>query len=115
MKPVIVYTAGTPNGQKVSNFTEELKAAYPDFKVEYAPEDIPYAKSRYVTEVKRLYQVLDSRLKDHDWLVGDKYSIADINAYPWLQYYKWAGFFFFFLAFNNSDCTAKRTFFLSEL
>ena len=35
MKPVILYTAGTPNGQKVSNFTEELKAAYPDFKVEY--------------------------------------------------------------------------------
>jgi len=59
--------------------------------VRYAPEDIPYGKSRYVTETKRLYQVLDSRLKHHDWLVGDKYSIADINAYPWLQYYKWAG------------------------
>ncbi|GAK64142.1 glutathione S-transferase C-terminal-like protein [Moesziomyces antarcticus] len=187
MKPVILYTAGTPNGQKVSNFTEELKRAYPSFEVEYqaislgkneqkedwflainpngripalkdpnrgdfcvfetaaiilylekhydsdhifswsddgdgvdkrseaiqwlffvhggigpmqgqanhfvryAPEDIPYGKNRYVTETKRLYQVLDRRLKDHDWLVGDKYSIADINAYPWLQYYKWAG------------------------
>ncbi|TQS32222.1 hypothetical protein Golomagni_07467 [Golovinomyces magnicellulatus] len=159
MKPVILYTAGTPNGQKVSNFTEELKRAYPSFEVEYqaislgkneqkedwflainpngripalkdpnrgdfcvfetaaiilylekhydpdhifswsddgdgvdrrsevtqwlyfvhggigpmqgqanhfvryAPEDIPYGKNRYVTETKRLYQVLDrSRL-----------------------------------------------------
>ena len=36
MKPVILYTAGTPNGQKCSNFTEELKAAYPgEFEVEY--------------------------------------------------------------------------------
>ena len=38
MKPVILYTAQTPNGQKVSNFTEELKDAYPgEFKVEYHP------------------------------------------------------------------------------
>ncbi len=51
----------------------------------------PLRKNRYVTETKRLSQVLDLRLKNHDWLVGDKYSIADINAYPWLQYYKWAG------------------------
>ena len=57
----------------------------------YAPEDIPYGKERYVTETKRLYRVLDMRLKDHEWLVGDKYSIADLNAYPWLQLYRWAG------------------------
>ena len=56
--------------------------------VRYAPEDIPYGKNRYTTETKRLYQVLDRRLKSHKWQVGDKYSIADINAYLWLQYYK---------------------------
>ncbi|KAG8627538.1 hypothetical protein KVT40_005021 [Elsinoe batatas] len=45
----------------------------------YAPEKIPYAINRYQTETKRLYSVLEDRLaKEGDWLVGGKYSIADI-------------------------------------
>jgi len=183
MQPVIVYTAGTPNGQKVTTFTEELKEAYPDFQVEYkaialakneqkeewflkinpngripalvdpnrdnfavfetsaillylekhydpkhifswpstnpkaddlrsealqwmffghggvgpmqgqanhfvryAPEEIPYAIKRYKTETKRLYSVLGDRLKDREWLVGDKYTIADASLWPWVFY-----------------------------
>lgn len=35
MKPLKLYSAPTPNGQKVTVFLEELKAAYPDFKYEY--------------------------------------------------------------------------------
>ncbi len=36
MKPVTLYSLDTPNGQKVTTFTEELKAAYPDsFQVDY--------------------------------------------------------------------------------
>lgn len=38
LKPVVLYTVDTPNGQKVSNFTEELKLAYGSktgFDVEY--------------------------------------------------------------------------------
>lgn len=34
MAPLKLYTAGTPNGHKVSVFLEELKAAYPDFEYE---------------------------------------------------------------------------------
>ncbi|OJT08078.1 Disulfide-bond oxidoreductase YfcG [Trametes pubescens] len=55
--------------------------------VRAAPEDIPYAKKRYIDETKRLYGVLDVRLKDREWLTGpDKgtYSIADMNALPWV-------------------------------
>ncbi|KZV73688.1 glutathione S-transferase [Peniophora sp. CONT] len=54
--------------------------------VHYAPEKIPYAADRYVNESKRLWGVLEIRLKDREWLAGPgkgKYSIADINVWPW--------------------------------
>ncbi|KAF7314214.1 Glutathione S-transferase C-terminal-like protein [Mycena kentingensis (nom. inval.)] len=50
----------------------------------HASEKIPYAQKRYIDESKRLLGVLEMRLKDHEYLVGDRYSIADINAYPWV-------------------------------
>jgi glutathione S-transferase len=37
-----------------------------------------YAIDRYYNETKRLYSVLDSRLKESPYLAGDKYTIADI-------------------------------------
>lgn len=49
----------------------------------YAPDRIPYAIDRYVKETNRLYGVLDKRLADRDFIVGD-YSIADMAAYPWI-------------------------------
>lgn len=49
----------------------------------YAPEKVPYAISRYVTETARLYGVLDRRLADRDYVAGD-YSIADMAIYPWI-------------------------------
>jgi len=49
----------------------------------YAPERIPYAIERYQREVRRLFEVLESRLKDNEFLAGD-YSIADIASYPWV-------------------------------
>ncbi len=51
----------------------------------YAPEKIPYAIDRYTNEAKRLYGVMDRRLKDHDYIAGD-YSIADIAIFPWMRY-----------------------------
>ena len=50
----------------------------------YAPEDVPYAKQRYVDEVNRLYGVLDWKLRDRDFIAGD-YTIADIACYPWIK------------------------------
>jgi len=49
----------------------------------YAPEPIPYAIDRYVSETRRLYAVLDRRLADRPFIAGD-YSIADIACYPWV-------------------------------
>ncbi|MEO8676559.1 MAG: glutathione S-transferase N-terminal domain-containing protein [Casimicrobiaceae bacterium] len=48
-----------------------------------APEKLPYAIDRYVRETGRLYRVLDRRLADRPYIVGD-YSIADILCYPWV-------------------------------
>lgn len=56
----------------------------------YAPERIPYAIERYQREVRRLFEVLDSRLAANDYLAGD-YSIADIAHFAWVWGYKWSG------------------------
>ena len=50
--------------------------------LQYAPEDVPYAKTRYANEVNRLYGVLDRRLADRDFVAG-AYSIADMAIWPW--------------------------------
>lgn len=50
----------------------------------YAPEDLPYAKNRYVKEVRRHYQVLENRLAESEWLAGEEYSIADIAMWGWV-------------------------------
>ncbi|THH28814.1 hypothetical protein EUX98_g5370 [Antrodiella citrinella] len=55
----------------------------------FAPEDIPYAKKRYLDETKRLYGVLDIHLNGRDFLAGPErgtYSIADMNAFTWCAY-----------------------------
>ncbi|OAX44279.1 glutathione S-transferase [Rhizopogon vinicolor AM-OR11-026] len=189
-KPFLLYTAGTPNGRKVSVFLEELKAIYGtkvDYDVEkidiskntqkepwfiklnpngripvlvdrqrenfvvfetaaillyleqhydpekklgfdpvkqpneysemlqwmfwahggvgpmqgqanhfhrFAPEDIPYAKKRYTEETKRLYGVMEIRLRDREYLAGPgrgTYSAADINVFPWVRGHPYAG------------------------
>jgi GST-like protein len=56
----------------------------------YAPEKIPYAIDRYQREVRRLFEVLDTRLADNEFLAGD-YSIADIANWSWVRGYKWSG------------------------
>ncbi len=53
-----------------------------------AREPVPYAIERYVKETRRLYGVLDARLKDHEYL-AQAYSIADIATYPWVARYEW--------------------------
>ncbi|KAJ9648850.1 Glutathione S-transferase 2 [Coniosporium apollinis] len=64
----------------------------------YAPTKISYAIERYQTETKRLYRVLEDRLvsraPDSDgnqWLVGGKYTIADLASFSWVNWAEWAG------------------------
>jgi GST-like protein len=53
-----------------------------------AKVEVPYAIDRYSKETKRLYGVLNERLKGSDYLAGE-YSIADIATYPWVARYEW--------------------------
>jgi len=45
--------------------------------------DQSYAVRRFTDEANRLYGVLNYRLRDRRYLVGDAYSIADMISYPW--------------------------------
>lgn len=56
----------------------------------YAEEKIEYAIQRYQTESRRLLAVLDTRLRDHEYLAGD-YSIADIANFSWARWHAWGG------------------------
>jgi GST-like protein len=42
-------------------------------------------RDRYVGEAKRVLGVLNQRLSDRVWMLGDDYSIADIAIFPWVR------------------------------
>jgi GSH-dependent disulfide-bond oxidoreductase len=42
-------------------------------------------RDRYVAESKRLLAVLDQRLANRSWIMGDTYTIADIATFPWVR------------------------------
>jgi len=51
-----------------------------------------YAEQRYGTETRRLYGVLDARLKGRQYLAGEdqgEYSIADMACWPWVSRFEW--------------------------
>jgi len=50
--------------------------------VNYAPADEEYGRDRYLGEYKRSLTVLENRLADRDYILGD-YSIADMISFPW--------------------------------
>ncbi|KFX68998.1 glutathione S-transferase [Pseudomonas taeanensis MS-3] len=56
----------------------------------YFPEKLQGAIDRYQHETRRLYEVLNSRLGEAEYLAGD-YSIADIATFPWVRIHDWAG------------------------
>ena len=49
----------------------------------YAPERFEYPINRFAMETKRLLDVLNRHLSDHQYLCGDEYTIADIANYAW--------------------------------
>lgn len=56
----------------------------------YFPEKIPAVIGRYQNESRRLFEALDRRLGESEWL-ADGYSIADIANWCWVRTYKWSG------------------------
>ena len=56
----------------------------------YFPEKLPAVIQRYQNETKRLFTVLDTRLREREYLTRD-YSIADIANWAWVRIHAWAG------------------------
>ncbi|MGH8434916.1 MAG: glutathione S-transferase family protein [Pseudomonas sp.] len=56
----------------------------------YFPEKLQGPIDRYQHETRRLYEVLNTRLSEVEYLAG-AYSIADIATFPWVRLYDWAG------------------------
>ncbi len=56
--------------------------------VKYNPGKSPYSEERYSKEAQRLWDVLDRRLGEEEYVAGD-YSIADIAIWPWIARFEW--------------------------
>ncbi len=51
----------------------------------YAPKPNEYAVKRYAFEAKRHYGILDARLAQHAYMVGDTYTIVDMAVWGWAR------------------------------
>jgi GST-like protein len=49
----------------------------------YAPEKIPYAINRYAYEAQRHLGIIDERLGNNKYMLGDTYTIVDMNLWGW--------------------------------
>ena len=56
----------------------------------YWHETYQPAVDRYQNESRRLFEVMNGHLKDHEYLAGD-YSIADIANWCWVRTHPWSG------------------------
>jgi GST-like protein len=51
----------------------------------HAPEKLAYATNRYQFEVKRHYEIIDARLATHRYMLGDAYTIVDMDLWGWAR------------------------------
>ena len=51
----------------------------------HAPEQLPYAVNRYRFEAKRHYGILDAQLAKHRYMLGDAYTIVDMDVWGWAR------------------------------
>ncbi len=49
----------------------------------FAPEEVPYAVKRYRFEAQRHFDILDGRLADNRYVLGDSYTIVDMAVWGW--------------------------------
>ncbi|KAL1999627.1 hypothetical protein VTN02DRAFT_4261 [Thermoascus thermophilus] len=55
----------------------------------YHPEKLQSARERYVNEVRRVSGVINRALEGKEWLVGGKYTYADVAFFPWFDLVSW--------------------------
>lgn len=51
----------------------------------YAPEKLPYAVNRYAYEAQRHFGILDARLARHKYMLGNSYTVVDMNVWGWAR------------------------------
>lgn len=51
----------------------------------FAPEKVPYAINRYGHEAQRHYGILDARLANQHYMLGDVYTIVDMAVWGWAR------------------------------
>lgn len=51
----------------------------------HAPEKVPYAVNRYRFEAQRHYGILDARLAQNRYVLGEDYTIVDMAAWGWAR------------------------------
>lgn len=51
----------------------------------YAPEKVPYAINRYMYEAQRHFGILDARLAERRYMLGDIYTIVDMAVWGWAR------------------------------
>ena len=49
------------------------------------PEKVKYAINRYVYEAERHYNILDNRLAENTYMLGDTYAIVDMCVWGWAR------------------------------
>ena len=51
----------------------------------FAPEKLPYAINRYAHEAQRHYGILDARLANRRYMLGETYTIVDMGVWGWAR------------------------------
>lgn len=51
----------------------------------FTPQPVPYAHNRYQYEARRHFTVLDRHLADRRYMVGDAYTIVDMDVWGWAR------------------------------
>lgn len=51
----------------------------------HAPEPIDYAVTRYTYEAERHYGILDAHLASNAYMLGDSYTIVDMDVWGWAR------------------------------
>ena len=55
----------------------------------YNPGKSKFGEERYFKIAKRIYEELDERLSNSNFLSGNNYTIADIGTFPWIARHNW--------------------------
>ncbi|MCG8441909.1 MAG: glutathione S-transferase N-terminal domain-containing protein [Caulobacterales bacterium] len=91
----LLPTAGAPRAEALQWLMFQMGGVGPmmgqaNVFYRYLPEKIDVAIDRYQRESRRLFEVLDRRLGESEWL-GRDFSIADIANWCWVRTYRWSG------------------------